>query len=391
MNAHDMIKQRSIIIGIVAGEVSGDILGASLIRELRKYLKTVFFFGIGGNRMRLENMECWYDITELSIMGIVEIISKLPRVLYIRSRLLHKFRILKPDIFIGIDFPDFNIFLEKRLKKNGICTVHYVSPSVWAWRKNRIFALKTAADIILLLFPFERIIYDQFNIPCQFIGHTLADKIPLNPNKTIMRKKLHLSQHKKYLALLPGSRMMEIKMLTNIFLTCAKLLNDSIPNLEVLVSLHSQELINYFIKLSSSIKVKFKVFNTQNAWEIMVASDLALVSAGTITLECMLAKCPMVVGYRINPITFFLIKNFIKTSCISLPNLLAGYNLVQEFIQNDCNPKKLTEALLHILSCDSKELEGLRKKFYELQQSIRLNADKKAVDIILKYLPNSNT
>lgn len=385
-NRKMIICSRPIIVGIVAGEVSGDILGYELIKSLKKYFKTVSFFGVGGIRMQSENMKCWYDISALSVMGIVEIITKLPHILNIRRKLLNKFLTLKPDIFIGIDFPDFNITLEKRLKKKGIKTIHYVSPSIWAWRKNRIFDIKKATDNILVLFPFEKLIYDKFNIPCILVGHPSADKIPLNPNKFHMRQKLNIPQHKKCLALLPGSRLTEIKKLAYYFLTCAKLLSDKIPNLEILVPLHSKELINCFIKLVSSIPIKFKIFHTQNSWEIMVASDVSLLTAGTATLECMLAKCPMVVAYRMNALTFYIIKKLIKIPWISLPNLLSGYNLVPECIQKDCNPKNLTKKLLYIINYNNKQFQELQQKFFTLHQSIKLNTDEKIIHIVLKYL-----
>lgn len=381
-----IINTRPIIIGIVAGEVSGDMLGSELIKSLKKYLRTVFFFGIGGERMRAENMECWYDVAELSVMGVIEVISKLPRLLKIRKLLLDRLLVLKPDLFIGIDFPDFNIFLEKHLKNNGVYTIHYVSPSIWAWRKHRIFDIKKAIHTILVLFPFEKLIYDKFKIPCQLVGHTLADKIPLNPNKFLMRQKLNISLDKKCLVLLPGSRITEIKMLTYDFLTCAKLLSDKVSNLEILVPLHSKKLIDYFTKLASSVSIKFRIFHTQKSWEIMIASDIALLAAGTVTLECMLAKCPMVVAYRMNPITFMVVKKLIKISWISLPNLLSGYKLVHEFIQKDCNPQKMVKVLFYLLNYDSHQLRELQHKFYKLHKSIKLNADKKIAHIILKYL-----
>lgn len=380
------MNSRPIIIGIVAGEASGDLLGFELIKSLKKYIKVVSFFGIGGPRMKSENMECWYDISEFSILGFAEIISKIPRILKIRKNLFNKFLILKPDIFIGIDFPDFNIALEKSLKKKGIRTIHYVSPSIWAWRTKRIFNIKKAIDNILVLFPFEKVIYDKFNVPCQLVGHTLADTIPLYPNKVFMRKKLNIPQNKKCLALLPGSRITEIKMLTNDFLNCVKLLNNSIPNLEILVPLHNQNLIDYFLKLSESISVKLKIFNTKKSWEIMAASDISLLSSGTATLECMLAKCPMIVAYRVHPVTFVIIKRLIKIPWISLPNILSGYNLVHEFLQKDCNPKNLAEAALHVLNYNNKQLYELQQKFYFLHKSIRLNANKKIVQTILQCL-----
>lgn len=375
-----------VVIGIVAGEVSGDILGFELIKSLKKYLKAVSFFGIGGTRMKSENMECWYDISDLSVMGIVEVCSKLPQLLNIRRKLFNRLLALKPDVFIGIDFPDFNIFLEKKLKKRGIYTIHYVSPSVWAWRSNRIFEIKKATDNILVLFPFEKLIYDQFNIPCQLVGHILADKIPLYPNKIIMRQQLNIPQCKTCLAVLPGSRFTELKMLSGIFLNSIKLLHDSVPNLEILVPLHNQKLIDYFVKLAELMSVTCRIFHTQRSWEIMIASDISLLTAGTATLECMLAKCPMVVAYRMNPITFLLIKRLIKVTKISLPNILSGCNLVPEFIQKDCNPENLAQALLDLLSYNYNQLKELQSKFYMLHQSIKLHANRKIAHTILKHL-----
>lgn len=374
---------RPIFIGIVAGEVSGDILGFGLIKALKKRLKKVCFFGIGGTRMKSENMECWYDISELSVMGIAEVIINFPRLLSIRKKLINRFLNLKLDVFIGIDFPDFNIVLEKYLKKKGIHTIHYVSPSIWAWRKHRIFDLKKSVDNILVLFPFEKPIYDEFNIPCQFVGHTLADTIPINPNKKFMRRKLGIALNKNCLALLPGSRMQEIKMLTHHFLMCAKLLNNSIPNLEVLVPLYNQQLIDQFIKLTTPFSMKLRILHTHKAWEVMIASDAALLAAGTATLECMLAKCPMVVAYRVHSLTFFLIKYLVKIPWISLPNLLSGTNLVQEFIQQDCTSCNLVKALKGLFLYDFKQRRILRKKFYKLHKSIKLNADDRAACAVL--------
>ncbi|ADV33685.1 lipid-A-disaccharide synthase [Candidatus Blochmanniella vafra str. BVAF] len=381
-----MVNCRPILIGMVAGENSGDILGVGLIKSLKKYLKNVYFFGVGGMRMRSENMECWYNIEELSVMGITEVIFKLPSLIRIRRNLISQFLKLKLDIFIGIDFPDFNISLEYNLKKKGIRTIHYVSPSVWAWRRNRILYLKKAVHSVLLLFPFEKPIYSYFNVPHKFIGHVLADEIPLYPNKIKIREKLGISDKKICLAVLPGSRMEEIKMLAQDFLTCIELLNNNIPNLEVLVPLHHQKLIDQFVKLSSSISVKVKVLHTQKAWKIMVAADIALLTAGTATLECMLAKCPMVVAYRTNLLTFTLVKNFIKIPWISLPNLIAKKSIVQEFIQKECNPKNLSIALLNLLNYNDDQLLTLKRIFYQLHQSIKLNANEKAAYEILKFI-----
>ncbi|URJ28453.1 lipid-A-disaccharide synthase [Candidatus Blochmannia vicinus (nom. nud.)] len=379
------MSHRTIIIGIVAGEVSGDMLGAGLIRALRKHLKKVCFFGIGGSCMQSAHMKSWYNIEELSVMGFAEVIMKLPRLAHIRRDLIRRFINLQPDVFIGIDSPDFNISLETRLKKHGIHTIHYVSPSVWAWRKNRIFTLKKATDNILTIFPFEKKIYDRFNIPCQFIGHPLADQIPLNPDKTSARQKLGIPRDIYCLALLPGSRIREIKMLTHDFLACAELLKNHFPSLEILVPLANQVSIKQFIKFASK-SVNYRILHSKTTWEIIMAADISLVTAGTATLECMLVKCPMVVAYRMNPLTFMLAKYLINTPWISLPNLLAGHELVKEFIQNDCFPKNLAQTLINVLNYNDNQRMMLLKKFRQLHYSIKYNADDRAAHAVLKLI-----
>lgn len=380
------IVYRSIIIGIVAGEYSGDILGAGLMRALKKYTKRrICFVGIGGPYMKLENMESWYDMQELSSMGILEIIKKLPKFLIILQDLIKRFLNLKIDIFIGIDFPDFNFILEKRLKKNGIRIVHYVSPSVWAWRKKRIFKFKKFIDNILLIFPFEKKIYDFCNIPSTFVGHTLADKMLLNPNKNYVRKKLGLRENVCYLALLPGSRIREIQMLIKDFLACAELLSYHVPNLEVLIPLVHPECLNNIIDMKLK-SIKLHIFNYHVSRDIMIASDVSLLASGTATLECMLAKCPMVVAYRMNFLTFMLIKKLVKIPWISLPNLLAGYGMVEEFIQNDCHPEKLMKALLHLLNYNNTQKIILQKTFRQLHYKIKKKADMKAARVILQLI-----
>ncbi|CAD83355.1 lipid-A-disaccharide synthase [Candidatus Blochmanniella floridana] len=381
-----MINNRSVIIGIVVGENSGDILGVGLIRSLKKCFKKVQFFGIGGFRMRSENMECWYDISELSIMGITGVIFRLPKLLNMRRELIKRFLKLKLNIFIGIDFPDFNISLEKRLKKYGITTIHYVSPSIWAWRSNRVFALKEATHNVLLLFPFEKSIYARCGIPNQFIGHPLADEIPLYPNKIALRQKFDIPSNRCCLAILPGSRPKEIQILTKIFMHCAKLLQDTIPNLEILIPLHDTDLINQFVTLTSFISVKFRVLHTLTAWEVMAAADAALLTSGTATLECMLAKCPMVVAYRMNPVIFMLIRHLIKVKWISLPNLLAGKPIVQEFIQKKCDPQRLASSLFYLLNYNQEQRTTLQQEFYHLHRSIKLHANDQATRLILKYI-----
>lgn len=381
-----ILYNRPIIIGIVVGEISGDILGAGLMHALKKCIKReIYFVGIGGSYMKSENMESWYDIKELSSMGILEIFIKLPKFFNIIRNLTNRFLNLKIDIFVGIDFPDFNFILEKRLKNHGIRTIHYVSPSVWAWRKKRIFKFKEVTDNILLMFPFEKKLYDFFQIPSTFIGHSLADKMPLNPNKNHVRKKLGISQDACCLALLPGSRIKEIRMLAKDFLVCAELLSYKVPNLEVLIPIVHSDFLQNLIHIKSK-SIKIQIFDYQFSRDVMMASDVSLLASGTATLECMLAKCPMIVAYRMNPLTFMLIKKLIKIPWISLPNLLAGYGLVEEFIQNDCQPEKLMNKLLCLLNYDNNTRLNLQKKFLQLHYKIRRKADIQAARAILKLI-----
>lgn len=383
------ISKNNLIIGIVAIEKSADILGSGLIRFMKLKFSNISFIGVAGSLMLKEGCKTWYKSEECSAIGIIEIFWKIPKLLRVRSDLVNRFIRLKPDIFIGIDSPDFNIFLEKKLKKNGIKTVHYVSPSIWAWRENRIFEIKKAVDLMLVIFPFEKKIYDRFNIPCCFIGHSTADNIPLIPNKIAAQKQLNLEKGYQYLSVLPGSRYAEVKMLTPIFLRTLQIIKQDFPNLKILLPIAHENLLDLFKTIfhKMSSKLSLEIVNG-NSKTVMMASDVALLASGTATLECMLAKCPMVVGYKINPITYFIIKKMIKVNFISIPNLLANRELVKEFIQSSCKPDLLSSAIKFLL-VNKKYVVQLKKNFLFLHREIRCNADEKASNAILK-LNNSD-
>ncbi|MDR0217322.1 MAG: lipid-A-disaccharide synthase [Enterobacteriaceae bacterium] len=381
--------QRPLTIGLVAGETSGDILGAGLIRALKAKIPDARFVGIAGPLMQAEGCEVWYEMEELAVMGIVEVLGRLPRLLKIRKDLTTRFTALKPDVFIGIDAPDFNLTLEGRLKQQGIKTIHYVSPSVWAWRQKRVFKIGRATDLVLAFLPFEKAFYDRFNVPCRFIGHTMADAMPLQADKAAARETLGIPLNAPCLALLPGSRHAEVEMLSADFIKTAQLLRenslqDNQPELHVVVPLVNAKRREQFQRIKDEIAPDMPIHLLDgHAREAMIASDATLLASGTAALECMLAKCPMVVAYRMKPFTFWLAKRLVKTPYVSLPNLLAGKELVKELLQDECEPQALSEALLPFLKGNA-EVEALKQTFLYLHESIRCDADEQAAQAVLE-------
>ncbi|EGY28964.1 lipid-A-disaccharide synthase [Candidatus Regiella insecticola 5.15] len=378
------MQQRPLTIGLIAGETSGDILAAGLMRALKAQVPDIQFIGVAGPLMQAEGCEAWYQMEELAVMGIVEVLGRLPRLLKIRRDLSQRFSKLKPDVFIGIDAPDFNIKLEGDLKRRGIRTIHYVSPSVWAWRQKRIFKIAKATDMVLAFLPFEKAFYDRFNVPCRFIGHTMADTMPLIPDQQAARKALGIAANCRCLALLPGSRQAEVAMLSADFLLTTLLLRQQFPDLEVLVPLVNPQRRQQFAAIKAKIAPDLPLHLLDGqASTAMIASDATLLASGTAALESMLAKCPMVVAYRLRPFTFWLAKRLIKTPYVSLPNLLAGEALVTELLQQECQPQKLAEALLPLL-IGGKAVVTIKKRFLTLHQSIRCGADQQAAQAVLE-------
>lgn len=379
-----MISKKTLTIALVAGEASGDILGAGLIRALKEKAPDTRFVGVAGPRMQAEGCEAWYDMEELAVMGIVEVLGRLRRLLHIRADLTRRFSELQPDVFVGIDAPDFNITLEKNLKRRGISTIHYVSPSVWAWRQKRVFKIGKATDMVLAFLPFEKAFYNKFNVPCRFIGHTMADAMPLDPDKQAARRELGIDQDARCLALLPGSRKAEVEMLSADFLETAKLLRLHFPGLEIVVPLVNARRREQFETIKAIVAPDLQIHLLDGkARQAMIASDAALLASGTAALECMLAKCPMVVGYRMKPFTFWLAKRLVKTDYVSLPNLLAGRELVKELLQQECQPDKLAAALIPLLE-GGETRRQLHDTFRRLHQQIRCDADEQAAQAVLE-------
>lgn len=374
---------RPLTIALVAGETSGDILGAGLIDALKTRHPDACFFGVAGPRMQAAGCEVWYEMEELTVMGIVEVLGSLVRLLKIYYNLTKRFTELKPDVFVGIDAPDFNITLEGRLKRAGIRTVHYVSPSVWAWRQNRIFKIGRNTNLVLAILPFEKAFYDRFNVPCRFIGHIMADTIPLQPNKSAARRELGIDEEAICLGLLPGSRSSEVEMLSADFLCAAQLLCQRYPALEIVIPLVNTKLREQFEKIKAKVAPELPInIMDGKGREVMIASDAAILTSGTAALECMLAKCPMVVGYRMNAFNFWLAKHMVKIPYISLPNLLAGREIVKELLQDECHPAALAAALEPLLHAGP-ERDTMLKILNELHKKIRWNANEQAADAVL--------
>ena len=381
-------------IAIIAGEVSGDILGAGLIHALKARYPHAKFIGIGGERMIAEGFETLFDMEELSVMGLVEVLKHLPRLLNIRRSIIKQLSALKPDIFIGIDAPDFNLDVELKLKQQGIRTIHYVSPSVWAWRQKRVYKIAAATNLVLAFLPFEKAFYDRFNVPCRFIGHTMADAIPLKPNRDEACQLLNLDPAQRYVAMLVGSRGSEVEFLSEPFLQTAQLLHQCYPDVKFLVPLINQKRRQQFEQIKQRVAPELDMILLDgNARAAMIAAEATLLASGTASLEAMLCKSPMVVGYRMKPFTYFLAKRLVKTKYVSLPNLLADEMLVPELIQEDCNPTKLAEKLSLYLSEDKSAVQNrhvLLQRFAELHQRIQCNADQQAAQAVIDLLEQSH-
>ena len=375
-------------IGIVAGEASGDLLGSHLIRALKKQRPDIQFVGIAGPKMIAEGAHTLFPMERLSVRGYVEVLRHLPGLLSIRRQLRRYFIKNPPDLFIGIDAPDFNFSLEKSLKRKGIRTIHYVSPSIWAWRKGRMKKIKRAVSHMFALFPFEPVLYEQENIPVTYIGHPLADMIPLEPDPEAARESLKIKPGKLVIALLPGSRQSEVQQLAELFVETARLITHRQPEVQFLVPLVTRETRTIFERAlyknqaEELLPVQILFGHSHLAME---AADAIIVASGTATLEAALYKKPLIVTYRMPALSWLILKRMNYLPYVGLPNILAERFVVPELLQHDATPEKLSETLLQLVN-DKAACKQVRADFLRIHKQLRQNSEQKAAKAVLDYL-----
>ena len=379
-------------IALVAGEASGDQLGAGLILALRERFPDAEFAGVGGDGMRAATMDTWFDASELAVMGLAEVLSHLPRLLRLRGALRRRLLDWKPDVFIGIDAPDFNLGLERWLKDRGIRTVHYVSPSVWAWRESRAERIGRSADRVLCLFPMEPPIYARHGVDARFVGHPMADAMTLDPDRAAARARLGLDAAAPVLALLPGSRIGEIARLAGDFIDAAARVQAAVPTLQVVAPMASAQARGVFEGVLAShaavdaLRPSLRITDG-DARAAMVASNVVLLASGTATLEAMLAQRPMVVAYKLAPLTHAIVKGLglLKVDHYALPNVLAGEPVVPELMQRDCTPQALAQAVLRWLG-DPAAVAALQPRFRAIHADLRRDASAQAAGVVAELL-----
>jgi lipid-A-disaccharide synthase len=375
-------------VGMVAGESSGDQLGAALITALRERVPDLQCFGVAGPKMIAAGCEAWAGAEDLAVMGLTEVLPHLPRILRLRAALIQRLLAAPPDVFVGIDAPTFNLGVERRLKDQGIRTVQYVAPQVWAWRQGRARKIGRACDLVLCLLPFETAFYSRHRVQAVFVGHPLADQIPLQVDRQAARAALDLSAAATIVALLPGSRIGEIERLGTDFLQAAAWLAERRPDLQFIAPMATARAREVFESKRAEVPAAPKISVLEGrAQQALAACDAAIVASGTATLETLLSRRPMVVAYRFGAFTAFLLRTLrlVKVPYFSQPNLLLGRALVPEFLQEQVSGAALGEALLGRLS-DPAYLRQLDEAFLEIHETLRGGAAARAAEAILTLL-----
>ena len=368
-------------IGILAGEASGDILGSRVVAALRSRVPDLIVEGIGGPLLAQQGLDSLFPMERLSVMGFVEPLKRLPELLNIRKRVFEHFRDNPPDLFLGIDSPDFNLTLERQLRECGIPVAHLVSPTVWAWRQKRIHKIARSVDLMLCLFPFEQDIYQQHDIPSRFVGHPLADELPLQPDRDAARAGLGIASDTTVLAVLPGSRGGEVAALAPLFLEVVRRLKATHPALHVLMpAANSERMVQLKALLAQTQDLPVTLVQGESR-EVMAAADAVLLASGTATLEAMLLKRPMVVAYRMSSLSWALVIRLVQTPFAALPNILAGKALVPEFIQDAATAEGIASAVNEILEGTD---DGQLQAFEALHRSLRLDFASKTAEALLE-------
>lgn len=367
-------------IALVAGEASGDILGAGLMRALKVQHPAIEFIGVGGPLMQAEGLTSYFPMERLSVMGLVEVLGRLRELLARRKLLIKTLIDERPDVFIGIDAPDFTLNIELKLRQAGIRTVHYVSPSVWAWRQKRVLKIREGCDLMLTLLPFEARFYEEKGVPVRFVGHTLADAIPLQADRDAARAELGLAAG-PLVALMPGSRGGEVGRLGSLFFDAAERLQTLKPGIRFVLPCASPQRRAQIETLLEGRNLPLTLLDGQSHLAL-AACDAVLIASGTATLEALLYKRPMVVAYRLAPLTFWILKRMVKSPYISLPNLLAQRLLVPELLQDDATPEALAQTLLPLIDDGEEQTRG----FDDIHRTLRRDASNQAADAVLNLI-----
>jgi lipid-A-disaccharide synthase len=374
-------------IALVAGEASGDQLGAALIERLKKRYPQARFAGIGGKHMKAAGLDAWWDSEELALFGLVEVLSHLPRLFRLRSELTQRLLDLKPDVFIGIDAPDFNLGLEIKLRKKKIPTVHYVSPTVWAWREKRVRKIGRAADLVLCLFPFEPDFYSKHGVKAVYVGHPMADQIDPSPDPATARSRLGLNASAPVIALLPGSRASEVSRLAEPMILAAKKLSSQQPRPQFVTAMANDKVLALFSETMKRLQFSDIQLVSDDPRTVIAAADVVMSASGTATLETMLVNRPLVVAYRLSATTIFLLKHLrlLKPQHFSLPNILAGETLVPELIQNEVSGESLARETAKWLDNEAARA-SLEQRFLDIHNDLRCDASMRAAEAVSELL-----
>lgn len=379
-------ESHPLTIALCAGEASGDLLGAHLMNAIRKQYPQVNFIGIGGPRMLAAGINSLYDQEKLAVRGFVEVVRKLPEILSIRRGLIKALKQIRPQVFVGIDAPDFNLGVAMQLKRAGIATVHYVSPSVWAWRRKRVKKIIKQVDEVLCLFPMEPELYQQAGGQARFIGHPLAQILPVHIDKAARRIQLRLSAQDPVFVLMPGSRVSEINFMAPLFLQAAEIILQRYPQAQFLLPLATVATRKRMLEILAQPAWQKLPIRIMNAHADMAcqAADVALVTSGTATLEVALCQCPMVISYKISSLTYAYVKHKIKVPYVGLPNILLGKNVVPELLQHNATPQKLAQAVLQWYESPA-EVRAVQTDFERLHQQLTMKTDELAAQAVLEH------